>query len=72
MVYTARVVGATCNCYTNTTLSCVNYGYTNVQESTGLRAELVAFGECEGGRFGGSDLDMCATLNRALSVNIGQ
>ena len=67
MVYAARVIGATCNCVTDTTLSCVNY----TQELTGLSAEVVAMGECDGGRFRTYSIDMCDNLSEALSVNTG-
>ena len=69
MVYIGRVVGAACSCYTNTTLSCVNYGYTNAQEMTGLTANVVAMGECQLRSY---SPDMCANLSKALSVDVGQ
>ena len=71
MVYIGRVVGATCNCYTNSTLSCVNYGYTNAQEMTGLTANVTAVGECEGAWMGRAYVT-CANLRRALPMDVGQ
>ena len=72
MVYIGRVVGATCNCYTGTTLGCVNYGYTNAQEMTGLTANVTAVGECAGAQFRNIGLTMCANLSRALSLSVDE
>ena len=67
MVYTARVVGARCNCANGTTLSCVRY-----TQLTELSAEVVAMGECDGASFVGFDsIGTCASLNRALSGSTG-
>ena len=67
MVYTARVVGASCNCANGTILSCVRY-----TQSTGLSAEVVAMGECDGANFMGfGSVGTCANLNGALSVSTG-
>ena len=69
MVYSARVVGAVCNCVMGTTnLKCVNY--TTQADST-LTAEVMTMGTCEGASFGFDSFDMCADLSSALSVNTG-
>ena len=70
-VYSARVVGAVCNCVMGTTnLRCVNY--TTQADST-LTAEVMTMGTCEGATFKNMyTLGMCANLSSALSVNTGR
>ncbi len=64
MVYSARVVGAVCNCVMGFTNLCVNY--TTRADST-LTADVITM--CEGASF--SNCDMCADLSSALAINTG-
>ncbi len=69
MVYSARVVGASCNCLMgNTTLKCVNY--TTAADST-QTAQVMTMGECELAYFT-TPPNVCANLSSALSVSTGK
>ncbi len=67
MVYSARVVGANCNCLMgNTTLKCVNY--TTGEDST-QTVQVMTMGECGTTSFDTYELTMCASLSSALGVS---
>ena len=78
-MYTARVVGATCNCRgtaTNNTLQLQCRDYQQLEGSTNVDATVIAQGTCENQDDSNmyvldNNVDMCANLSSILSVDPG-
>ena len=75
-MYTARVVGATCNCRgaaVNNTLQLQCHDYQQLEGSTNVDATVIAQGTCEKQDYNYvvDVLDDCANLSSVLSVDPG-